>query len=284
MDYVRELISISKSDLKASRILMENGLFPQSYFSFQQAVEKANKSFGILGGAIDKDDLLDLGHNQIKIYKKAVDKQKQMLLEHQEIIKPFEHLTKHEFYKSIKFEEYLEKINKANRVYDSFGNYDLVNIDLEVVDYFILELTNIKNEKIREMEEGDKDVIMMHLNQYADFIGTFGSQEAADQKQQIINYSNSTDGQNEFTGMVYKIVKLVVDVAFINMTLYFFAILTERHVSRTRYIFGADKSPSELYNQNTPLNTRLPEMISLLESALIKLERLYITGKTQIEI
>lgn len=281
MDYVHELINISKRDLKASRILMENGLFPQSYFSFQQAVEKANKSFGILGGAIDKDDLLDLGHNQIKIYKKGVDKQKQMLLEHHEMIKPFEHLTKHELYNSIKFEEYLERINKANRVYDSLGNYDLVNIDLEVVDYFILELTNIRDEKIREMEEADKDVIMMHLKQHADFIGTFGSQEALEQKQQIIDYSNSTDGKSEFTGVVYQILKVVVDVTFINMTLYFFAILTERHVSRTRYIFGSDMSPSEFYNQDTPVIKRLPELISLLEHALMKLEKVYITGKTQ---
>jgi hypothetical protein len=59
---------IAKKDLRASGILYENRLYPQATFEFQQSVEKAIKSVGLLTGLVrpTKDDLTrEVGHASI---------------------------------------------------------------------------------------------------------------------------------------------------------------------------------------------------------------------------
>ena len=46
-DFLISLIEIAKSDLAASKLLFDNGLYLQSTFYLQQGVEKGNKAFAI---------------------------------------------------------------------------------------------------------------------------------------------------------------------------------------------------------------------------------------------
>jgi HEPN domain-containing protein len=73
------LIEIALDDLKASEILFQNGLYPQSIFYSQQAVEKILKQVGINNGVIRKDELSDkIGHKTEKILKRMVKETKHL--------------------------------------------------------------------------------------------------------------------------------------------------------------------------------------------------------------
>jgi hypothetical protein len=71
----RTWVELALSDLKSSQVLYEKGHYRTSYFLFQQAAEKANKAFGLENGIIVEKDLQNIGHNQLKIYRKFIAEQ-----------------------------------------------------------------------------------------------------------------------------------------------------------------------------------------------------------------
>lgn len=48
MKLISDLLKLSETDLKSSRILYYSGQYPQSVFLFQQSTEKANKAIGLM--------------------------------------------------------------------------------------------------------------------------------------------------------------------------------------------------------------------------------------------
>jgi HEPN domain-containing protein len=68
-----DMIEMARSDIRASKSLYRDGIFLQSLFSLQQAVEKANKAIGIWAEYIDPDKTRDVGHDHLKIHSKVVD-------------------------------------------------------------------------------------------------------------------------------------------------------------------------------------------------------------------
>jgi len=272
MNYFIELLDISKSDLDSSRILYRHGHFPQSYFLFQQSVEKANKAFGLMTGVIKEDELLNLGHDQIKIFKKSVKSSEKMLDDHRKLIEPFDKITNHEFYKGLKIQETTDKIKKADRAFDSFRNLDLVRIDKETVDSFINDLNSIRNEKIVLTDDKDQEVID-HLKKCADWIGEFGTEEAVRQKNEILAMLNDQNLRSEYFNAIKQMLPILVDMTFINMTLYLFGILTMQHSSRTRYIVG-DARPSDIYVRDLPVIEKLLEMTDILDDGLSRLRKI----------
>jgi len=70
----RQWAEISESDIRASKILLKEGLFPQSVYFLQQAYEKILKSFYLISGRIKPPDIK--GHNfNIKQLKKDTEDQ-----------------------------------------------------------------------------------------------------------------------------------------------------------------------------------------------------------------
>src|SRR5438105_4959000 len=63
-----KLLKVAKTDAKASRILYENHLHPQSYFYFQQATEKATKAFFLLCDMTDPKRSFNTRHNLFKLH------------------------------------------------------------------------------------------------------------------------------------------------------------------------------------------------------------------------
>jgi len=63
---------------------------------------------------------------------------------------------------------------------------------------------------------------------------------------------------------------MVIDLAFINLTLYFCAIITVQHSSLTRYP-DDNVNPDMVYTKRLPLVKKQNEFMDLLDKALIKL-------------
>jgi hypothetical protein len=272
MDYTKELLTISKTDLVSSRTLHVHGQFSQAYFLFQQAVEKANKAFGLLTGVVKQDDLMKVGHDQIKIFKKGLKEQELKIDEHNKIIEHLDHIKNHEFYKTIPIASASEKIGKADSFLDSLRNMDLVRIDADVVDLFISELIKLRDEKLTEIENYDREIIDQ-LKITADWIGSFGTEESLRQKSELMGQLADNQSQEVLLKYCKDTSKVIVEIAYVNMTLYLFAILTIQHSSRTRYIIEETR-PVDIYNTDLPVIIKLPQLIDLLEEAINRLEKL----------
>lgn len=66
-----EFLKIAQTDLDASKVLLNGGLYSQALFSFQQAVEKTTKYMGLEMGAIKSDQLQrSIGHDVVKVFTK----------------------------------------------------------------------------------------------------------------------------------------------------------------------------------------------------------------------
>ena len=57
MSIAEIFMEISKMDLAAAKCLYKSGLYSQAVFYLQQSVEKAAKSFGLLTGTINENEL-----------------------------------------------------------------------------------------------------------------------------------------------------------------------------------------------------------------------------------
>jgi len=71
----KNLLTIAKSDLKASRELFKKRFYPQTVFLFQQSLEKTIKSFAISSEYFSKQEVINFGHDIIKFYKTLIRNQ-----------------------------------------------------------------------------------------------------------------------------------------------------------------------------------------------------------------
>jgi len=107
MKIAKNLLEIAKKDLKASKCLYDNGLYPQAVFYLQQSVEKATKTFGILSDFIDENELKDfVGHNPLKIHKKVFEEQKRIAENLNRIIGDISDTDKRKMKRIFDFEKY----------------------------------------------------------------------------------------------------------------------------------------------------------------------------------
>jgi hypothetical protein len=62
-----QLATTAKQDLRAAKVLYENGLCPQAVYMLQQSVEKAVKSFGLMLGLVKSKRLRDISHRTVYV-------------------------------------------------------------------------------------------------------------------------------------------------------------------------------------------------------------------------
>jgi len=74
-ELVIQWLAISKEDLQAAKILYLANQYRNSYYFFQQAVEKANKALALFVGFTEEELRKEIGHNQLKIFRKQITNQ-----------------------------------------------------------------------------------------------------------------------------------------------------------------------------------------------------------------
>jgi HEPN domain-containing protein len=69
----KQLLEAARIDLRACRLLYDQGIFSQSVYHLQQAVEKSSKSLVLSLGVIDEGDLKRIGHKTPRAFLKLLD-------------------------------------------------------------------------------------------------------------------------------------------------------------------------------------------------------------------
>lgn len=62
-----QLARTAKQDLRAAKVLYENGLYPQAVYMLQQSVEKSVKSFGLMLGLVKSKRLRAISHRTVYV-------------------------------------------------------------------------------------------------------------------------------------------------------------------------------------------------------------------------
>jgi HEPN domain-containing protein len=268
MNSIEVFINLAKDDLKSAKLLHTEKQFRTSYFFFQQAVEKANKAYGLYNGLIDEKELRNISHDQFKIHKKDIDKQEEEIkkfIANFEVI-PF--LQNNPLVTKNQTEEYHKKLINGKKFIDSLRNYDLVNFPLSDLSCFLRELKRIENTKI-EFTISAYSKFKKGLKKYTDWIMQFENPDLNEANAYLNELFGDELKTKEFISAFFK---AFIDGAYIYFTLYYSALITIQHSSLTRYPdFVKDINPLDLYNDKLPIIRKQKQFMELLESTLGKL-------------
>jgi HEPN domain-containing protein len=262
---------LALSDLKSSQLLHDNKHFRTSYFFFQQAAEKANKAFVLFAGQLTQKDFKDIQHDQLKIYRKTIVKQENELKTLIQGLEPLEKISDHKLVSTTNLKQYSKSLLDSVQHIDSLRNYDLINISVVDLNYLLRQLKTIKETKIKIPVNYEKKFKNVMLS-VADWVGQFETQEAIEGKKEIMNFINNKEQSKQlWEVLVNQIFPLMIDLVFINLTLYFCAIITIQHSSLSRYPDN-DRSPENIYIPKLPLVKKQKEFMNYLQDAISKLE------------
>ncbi len=266
---VKLWIDLSFDDLKSSRLLYDNSHYRTSYFFFQQAVEKANKVFGLVTDQITEKDFLEIGHDQIKIYRRGIVKKENEI---KVLIKALDN------YKKIKdddllgrntFEIYQNSLNTSLRYIDGLKDKDLVKIPISDLEGALRELHAIERTKLWIPDKVDNKFKKI-ITKLANWMGNFETPEALLAQKQFLELLNNKKELKHYYKATKRMLHVTVDLSFICATLASCAVITIQHSSRTRYPTKGD-NPFDIYTINLPLIQKQEKFMNLLEKALSKL-------------
>ena len=266
-----QLIDISLADIRASRLLYDRKLYPQSFFYFQQATEKAFKAFGLITEAVDEVGIKkDIGHNPLKIYRKMVNLQLIETREGAEFFKKNEKVTKHEFFAPIEFEEYLNSLQEEIKILDRLGNIDLFNIDHDEIIDILEHLEEIEKTKFNPPPKKYLEEFKKGMHRYGDFLSTVNPASANEFKTELAK-DGALDEVLKYTILYFN---TLIQLAFVSKVFYFSSIVTSKHIETSRYSIN-NINPLEFYTKRLPIVKFQPDFLRLLEKAVKKLKKLY---------
>ncbi|MES2373424.1 MAG: HEPN domain-containing protein [Bacteroidota bacterium] len=266
-------LDIALDDLHSSRILYENGKYRSSYFHFQQASEKANKAMAVMAGILSPEELADIQHDQLKIYRKSLVKQEAKVQEIKKIFEIFPKGNEHPFFEADTLATQTGALSLGIASIDSLSNRNLKDISLGELGGIVRQINTIKNTKVKLPKDLNKFLDTKFLD-VANWMGQFPTQEAKIAEKEYIDFVKDKEASAEVYGYVTKIFSLSVEIGVIEMVLFYCAILTIKHSSATRYPQGSG-NPLKEYSTKMPIIKRQPVFMDLLESAIEGLKRIH---------
>jgi HEPN domain-containing protein len=269
-------MDLARSDLKSSRVLHDSGHYRTSYFFFQQTAEKANKAFAHFAGLLSEKEFKDIQHDQLKIYRKTIAKQEAEIKTLVQVLEPYPKVSNHQILQLTNFRDYQKALSEGLCFIDTLRGYDLVNIPVQDINFILRQLNTVKNTKLK-IPRNFEDVLKNQVVGVADWLGQFETQEAIFAKTAILGFIDDPDKSKEIYDIIVKqILPMVIDLAFVSLTLYFCAIVTIQHSSLTRYPDN-NVNPDNLYTKKLPLVRKQKEFMDLLDKALHKLIKINAT-------
>ncbi len=270
---VKIWIDLSISDLKTSRLLYEHEHFRNSYFYFQQATEKGNKALALLIGIFEEEDLKKIGHDQFKIYKKALVKQKESIQSFIEKLKPFPKVLNHKILSQIKFDECDKSLEESAIFIDSLRKLDLKHISTTELNCLLQHLKTIKAVEIKVPENLEK-ALKEYILDVADLIGQLETKETVELKLNFLKVINDEKLYNLIINQRIPLILMMwIDLVFINVTLYCCAIVTIQHSSSTRYPVNGT-NPDDIYTKQLPIVEKQGDFMDLLDEALYRFKKI----------
>lgn len=258
---------IALSDLKTARLLHENGHYRTSYFFFQQASEKANKAFALFQGDLSLDKLKKFQHDQFKIFKHQIEKQKVEIEKLNKILEIFPLFQESQHFQKSNLQTTEKQLDVGLEFIKESKESDLINISSIKLNFLLRELKKLKNIKLKYPKNRNQ-VFKKQMLDMSDWIGNFTTQDSQTLKTDLINLLESKEQSENFYDEIFnKYFPLIFELFFAYMTLYFSAMITIQHSSKTRYP-DEDLNPDRIYTKCLPIIIKQPKFMDFLENAI----------------
>lgn len=268
---INQWIELSQSDLLSSRILHLAGQHRNSYFLFQQSVEKANKALALSIGFTEDELARKVGHDQMKIYKKNIEKKR---LEIEDLILTLEQIPSaqnHDLLKPFNFKEYHASLISSLNDIQNLRQKDLVNISADEINYL---LDGVFDNDLEEMALPNRSSSEFRnlLSNVADFIKQFAIQPGQVTNEEFESLIKSEENVLIFHKFLKHQINLMSRMAFVEYIFLTCAFLTIQHSSLTRY-FDGEKNPMKIYTKKLSLVRKQQEIMDFFEEGLMEFKR-----------
>ena len=269
-EHIMGWLDIARSDVKASKLLYQEGLYAQSYFYFQQACEKSNKAFWMLNGLVTQDGLRSIGHDQIKPLKSHYQAQMQNIRDINSFEKNGISLTQSPLFSDLDLQGYTMDLAAHIAELGSLKNKDLSKITISDLDEWA---NTIKDLEEAEVSPPDNflDLIKEKMVANIKFLESFTGDTVKNEKKELLDFIEKTDDE-ELMSIFKKVLDVILELSSISVILYICTILTVQHSSKTRYPESPNwTSPLDFYCPSLPIVARQMEFSGYLDKALARL-------------
>lgn len=262
---VLQWLEIVKDDLTTSKILYLANRYRNSYYFFQQAVEKANKALALYAGFTEKE-LKEISHNQFKIFRKQINEQANGVEQLVTALEQFPLLSDQTIFKQFDFKEHHKSLMESVSFIDSLKNIDLIHIPIGDIDH-LLNLIDETASVDLDLPAHTDPVYRQMLFELSDLMGKIEIKEGETTKAEfdaLINDESNNAVLIKLIRYEQRIMKLLVSV---EVTFGIMAYFTTRHNDTTRYVKDGI-SPMKIYTKKLPLVLRQEELMQYFEVAL----------------
>jgi len=264
---------ISQKDLKASKLLFENGLYPQAIFYLQQSVEKATKFLGLSMGMITFEEAKnDVRHDSFEIYIKMREGLRN-LIEITNKSPLLAGITK--IVDDIAFEVSGKKIDELLKSLDPLPDIDkdrIRNSPSKKDVTFTIEILNriestldksslpsiLSNQKLNEAKKKSKEIL--------DAIHT-QDPETMKEAERRLNELTAPESRD----YILEIGGSWMDLPHVYLSLFLLSYLfPPYHAIYTRYPGENGQDPEDIYNKEHPLIQSYGDLVTIMDKTLSK--------------
>lgn len=268
-----ELLKTAKTDIRASKVLYKSRLYAQSYFYFQQATEKATKSFALFLEMSTAKESLNIRHDVFKLHRKNIrdaKKQNQLAVD---LAKALPFLESSGLIETKKAQNQIKSTEQSMVFFENMRDYDLINMPARDISLFLkrIESVELKRAKIPE------DLISRIDNLFMPFIEKLELHES--KAAQYMAKELRAALQSEEFGQIIRehfadVIRTSIHFLYAYTVLYFSGYLTIQHSSKTRYpdTDNPSMNPSVIYKKKLPIIKYQPLFLAHLEKAIKAME------------
>ncbi len=272
-----EFLDIARMDLQASKVLYENGLYPQAIFYFQQTVEKTTKAFALITGQkiTEREFINDIRHDAINIYDKSICHQKKEYEQLKENLNKLPELKTISIFKNFNIDKNIRQLEislvEINKIKKE--KKELIYISSWEIRRILKEIASINKEfekskqYFSKFKITDRDWNRMK-KEMSEIYNIFSKYDPV----QFEETKNNLESSDMRLAVEKHIKSLIVPMNIIPIfiSLYYLAIITLPHASTTRYPLN-DLNPIKVYTKNLPIIKKLSELIEVQDNVLNEL-------------
>ena len=250
MNDIIKWIDIAQSDIQSSKVLLDNKCYSQSYFYFQQATEKANKSNWMLSNLLTENELKKVSHNQFKPYRKAVKEQQDKFEELKTLSENNKILQESPLFKNFDLNDYENNLSEGLKGLDKLYNTNLFDLEESDLLEFNKMLDELKNYEFN-LPSNFNDTIRQNLYEYITWLKKINTDTSIEIHSELSKCLNDEIEFQNLLNEVKNYLESIINITYPNYTLYYCSILTVQHSNTTRYPQNLDGlSPLDVYNEN----------------------------------
>jgi HEPN domain-containing protein len=271
----KELLRIADSDIKASEILYEQGLYAQSYFSFQQATEKITKSFFLDAGFSEPGESFNVRHNLFKLHRKLFIEAQNSNREYLLLVDAYPFLKTSESPKKSKIEEQILLSEKTVDTISKLKEYDLINITAKDIKVFLKKIESLESISFLSIPDLEIKVEIVFQQLISD-IRSHGSKVALYIAKSLETEITDPEWGKFITEHFADVLKTTNEVMYAYSVLYLSSYLTIQHSSLSRYpdTQNPEKSPTRIYTKRLPIVKFQPLFLNHLKKVITIIQKI----------